>query len=90
MAKYGKGTAHANKMMPNMSTYGGQENPGYKPPTGNAGAKAHGLYSTKNNPLSTPMKGSAIGPGYGNSDRMKAMASKDAQAKKESLRGMAC
>ncbi len=89
MAKM-KGIATSNKMMPNMSTYGGQENPGYKPPTGSAGAKAHGEYSTKNNPLSTPMKGSAIGPGYGNSDRMKAMAAKNEQAKKESLRGMPC
>jgi len=90
MAKYGKGTAHANKMMPNMSTYGGQENPGYHPPTGNAGSAARGEYSTKSNPLSVPKKGSSIGPGYGNSDRMKAMASKDAQAKKESLRGQPC
>ena len=90
MAKYGKGTAHANKMMPNMSTYGGQENPGYHPPTGSAGSKAHGEYSTKNNPLSAPKKGSSIGTQYGNADRMKAMASKDAQAKKESLRGMPC
>lgn len=90
MAKGMKGTAAANKMMPNMSTYGGQENPGYKPPTGSAGAKAFGLYSNKKNPLSVPQKGSSIGPGYGNSDRMKAMASKDAEAKKESLRGMAC
>ncbi len=89
MAKM-KGVASSNKMMPNMSTYGGQEQPGYKPPTGNAGSMAKGAYSSKTNPLSTPMKGSAIGPGYGNSDRMKAMASKDAQAKKESLRGMAC
>lgn len=89
MAK-NKGTASSNKMMPNMSTYGGQENAGYKPPSGSAGAKAHGEYSTKNNPLSTPMKGSAIGAGYGNSDRMKAMASKNEQAKKESLRGQAC
>jgi hypothetical protein len=90
MAKGMKGTAHANKMMPSMSTYGGQENPGYHPPTGSAGSKAHGEYSTKHNPLSTPKKGSSIGAGYGNSDRMKAMASKDAQAKKESLRGMPC
>jgi len=73
-----------------MSTYGGQENPGYKPPTGNAGSAAKGLYSTKSNPLSVPQKGSAIGPGYGNSDRMKAMRSKDEQAKKENLRGQPC
>ncbi len=90
MAKYGKGTAHANKMMPNMSTYGGQEQPGYKPPTGNAGSMAKGLYSNKSNPLSVPQKGSQIGPGYGNADRMKAMRSKDEQAKKENLRGQAC
>lgn len=87
---YGKGTAHANKMMPNMSTFGGQENPGYHPPTGSAGSKAHGEYSTKSNPLAVPKKGSSIGPGYGNSDRMKAMSAKEAQAKKESLRGMPC
>lgn len=85
-----KGTAHANKMMKNMSTYGGQESPGYHPPTGSAGAKAFGNYSTKNNPLSVPKKGSSIGPGYGNSDRMKAMSSKDAQATKENLRGQPC
>jgi hypothetical protein len=78
------------KMMPNMSTYGGQENPGYKPPSGSAGSKAHGEYSSKNNPLAGPSKGSGIGAGYGNADRMKAMSSKDAQAKKESLRGQAC
>jgi hypothetical protein len=90
MAKGMKGTASANKMMPNMSTYGGQENPGYKPPTGSAGSAAKGEYSTKTNPLSVPMKGSAIGPGYGNSDRQKAMRSKDEQAKKENLRGQAC
>lgn len=78
------------KMMPNMDTYGGQENPGYKPPSGNAGAKAKGEYSTKGNPLSVPSKGSSIGPGYGNADRMKAMASKNAQASKENLRGKPC
>lgn len=90
MAKGMKGTAHANKMMPNMSTYGGQESPGYKPPSGSAGGAAKGLYSHKSNPMSVPEKGSAIGPGYGNADRLKAMASKDAQAKKENLRGQAC
>jgi len=90
MAKGMQGTASANKMMPNMSTYGGQESPGYKPPTGSAGAKAHGEYSTKKNPLSVPQKGSQIGPGYGNADRMKAMRSKDEQAAKENLRGQAC
>jgi len=90
MARGMKGTASYNKMMPNFSTYGGQENPGYKPPTGDAGAKAHGLYSTKKNPLSVPIKGSQIGPGYGNADRMKAMANKDAQALEEDLRGQPC
>lgn len=89
MAKM-KGVASSNKMMPNMSTYGGQENPGYKPPNGNAGSAAKGLYSTKSNPLSVPQKGSEIGPGYGNADRMKAMRSKDEQAKKENLRGQPC
>lgn len=88
MAK-GNGTSHT-KMMPNMDTYGGQESPGYKPPSGSAGAKAFGDYSTKHNPLSTPMKGSKIGPGYGNSDRMKIMAEKNKEALKESLRGQSC
>ena len=89
MAKM-KGIAHSNKMMDNMSTYGGQESPGYKPPTGNAGAAAKGLYGHKSNPMSVPEKGSQIGAGYGNADRMKAMSNKDQQAKKESLRGQAC
>lgn len=89
MAKGMKGTAHSNKMMPNMNTYGGQEQPGYHPPTGSAGSKAHGEYSSKNNPLSCPKKGSAIGPGYGNGDRMLAMRNKDEQARKENLRGQA-
>ncbi len=85
-----KGTATSKQMMPHMETYGGQNNPGYHPPQGSAGASAFGEYSTKNNPLSTPKKGSSIGPGYGNSDRMKAMAHKDEQARKENLRGMPC
>ncbi len=85
-----KGTATSNKMMPNMSTYGGQESPGYKPPTGNAGSAARGEYSTKSNPLAVPKKGSSIGPGYGNADRMKAMRAKEEQAAKENLRGQAC
>ena len=85
-----KGTSTSNKMMPRMETYGGQNNPGYEPPSGSAGAKAFGEYSNKRNPLSVPMKGSAIGPGYGNSDRMKAMSAKEEEAKKESLRGQPC
>lgn len=85
-----KGTSTSNKMMPSMDTYGGQNNPGYHPPSGSAGSKAFGAYSSKNNPLSAPKKGSSIGPGYGNADRMKAMSAKDAQSKKESLRGMPC
>ena len=85
-----KGTATSNKMMPRMQTYGGQEKPGYQPPNGSAGSKAFGEYSTKNNPLSVPKKGSSIGPGYGNSDRMKAMRSKEEEARKESLRGQPC
>jgi hypothetical protein len=89
MAKM-KGIASSEKMMPNMSTYGGQESPGYKPPSGSAGSAAKGLYSTKTNPLSVPEKGSQIGAGYGNADRMKAMNSKNEQAKKENLRGQAC
>jgi hypothetical protein len=82
-----KGTATSNKMMPHMATHGGQDNPGYHPPQGSAGAKAFGDHSTKHNPLSVPKKGSAIGPGYGNADRMKAMEHKNEQSKKESLRG---
>ena len=90
MAKGMSGTAHGTKMMPNMSTYGGQESPGYKPPSGTAGSKAFGMYSTKTNPLSVPQKGSQIGPGYGNSDRMAMIRMKDAQAVKENLRGQPC
>ena len=85
-----KGTAHAQKMMPNMQTYGGQESPGYHPPSGSAGAKAHGEYSSKKNPLSVPKKGSSIGEGYGNADRTKATSNKDQQLAKENLRGQAC
>ncbi len=85
-----KGTATSNKMMPRMDTYGGQNKPGYQPPSGSAGSKAFGDYSHKSNPLSVPSKGSSIGPGYGNSDRMKAMSMKNEQAKKESLRGQPC
>lgn len=86
----GKGTAHANKMMGHMQTYGGQESPGYHPPTGSAGSAAHGEYSTKHNPLRVPEKGSAIGAGYGNADRMKAMRNEKEQEVKENLRGYAC
>lgn len=89
MAKM-KGIASSNKMMPNMSTYGGQENPGYKPPTGSAGRSAKGEYGHSSNPLSVPQKGSQIGPGYGNADRLKAMRNKDEQLRKENLRGQAC
>lgn len=85
-----KGTATSNKMMPRMETYGGQNNPGYQPPKGSAGASAFGEYTNKSNPMSVPKKGSEIGPGYGNSDRMKAMSAKDAQERKESLRGKPC
>jgi len=85
-----KGTSTSNKMMPRMETYGGQNNPGYQPPSGSAGASAFGEYTNKKNPMSVPKKGSDIGPGYGNSDRMKAMAAKEEEAKKESLRGMPC
>ncbi len=85
-----KGTSTSNKMMPRMETYGGQNNPGYEPPHGSAGSEAFGEYTTKKNPRAVPEKGSQIGPGYGNSDRMKAMAHKEEQAKKESLRGQPC
>lgn len=89
MAKM-RGVASSEKMMPNMSTYGGQENPGYKPPQGSAGRAAKGEYSHDKNPLSVPKKGSEIGAGYGNADRMKAMRNKDEQLAKENLRGQAC
>jgi len=89
MAKM-KGIASSNKMMPNMNTYGGQEKPGYHPPTGNAGKGAKGEYSHNSNPMSVPKKGSQIPAGYGNSDRMKAMRNKDEQATKENLRGQPC
>lgn len=90
MAKGMSGTAHGTKMMPNMSTYGGQESPGYKPPGGTAGKSAFGQYSTKTNPLSVPKKGSQIGPGYGNADRMMAMRSQSEQLRNENLRGQPC
>lgn len=86
-----KGLANSNKMMPNMSTQGGQNDPGYKPPGGSAGSKAFGEYSNKDrNPLSVPRKGSSIGSGYGNSDHQKVMSMKNEQARNESLRGQAC
>lgn len=85
-----KGTATSNKMMPRMDTYGGQDNPGYHPPEGSAGRDAFGDYSHRKNPLRVPEKGSDIGPGYGNADRMKIMREKDIQEKKESLRGQPC
>lgn len=85
-----KGTATSNKMMPRMETYGGQNNPGYEPPEGSAGRAAFGEYSHKRNPMRVPMKGSDIGPGYGNADRMKVMREQEMQAKKESLRGQPC
>ncbi len=89
MAKM-KGVASSEKMMPNMDTWGGQDKPGYKPPSGSAGSAARGEYGYKKNPLSVPEKGSMIGAGYGDGDRMKAMRNKDEQLKKENLRGQAC
>lgn len=85
-----KGIASSNKMMNNMSTYGGQESPGYRPPTGSAGRAAKGLYGHPSNPMRVPEKGSQIGPGYGNADRMKAMASQREELRKENLRGQPC
>lgn len=90
MAKGMKGTAHSEKMMSHMNTYGGQESPGYHPPKGSAGKMARGEYSHERNPLRVPEKGSQIGPGYGNADRMKAMKDQREQLAKESLRGQAC
>lgn len=85
-----KGTASSNKMMPYMDTYGGQNNPSYKPPSGSAGSQAKGLYSKDKSSLSVPMKGSQIRTVHGNSDRMKVMKMKDEQAANESLRGQPC
>ena len=81
-------------MMQSMDSYGGQEKPGYKvgyvPPEGNAGPGAKGVYGHDSNPLRVPMKGSSIGAGYGNADRLKSMRLKDEQLRKENLRGQAC
>lgn len=85
-----KGTATSNKMMPYMSTQGGQNDPGYKPPSGSAGRGAKGEFSHNSNPLSVPKKGSSIGSGYGNADHQKVMNMKNEQARNESLRGQAC
>lgn len=85
-----KGTATSNKMMPEMQTYGGQNSPGYHPPTGNAGAAAKGVYGSSKNPMSVPKKGSQIRDTYGNADVMKAQASKNEQLTKENLRGQPC
>lgn len=85
-----KGTATSNKMMPNMSTFGGQNKPGYNPPTGSAGSAAKGLYGHKSNPMSVPKKGSEIKDTYGNADTMKAQRNKNEQLAKEGLRGQAC
>ena len=89
MAKGMKGTSH-EQMMPHMRTYGGQESPGYHPPTGSAGKGAKGMYGHEKNPMSVPYKGSQIGVEYGNADRHKAFENKDKQMKKENLRGQAC
>lgn len=89
MAKM-SGIASSTKMMNNMSTYGGQEAAGYKPPSGSAGRAAKGMFGHPSNPMSVPQKGSQLGAGYGNADRMKAMSNKDQQLKKENLRGQAC
>lgn len=85
-----KGTAHAHKMMPHMSTYGGQEKPGYHPPSGSAGSAAMGVYGHKSNPMEVPRKGSQIKDNYGNADTMKAQRNKAEQLQKENLRGQAC
>jgi len=80
------------KMMPNMETYGGQENPGYKPPSGSAGVKAFGPGSHKKNPLSVPKKGSSIGGDapYGAADRQKVQMLMKKQEANESQRGKGC
>lgn len=83
------GTSHI-KMMSNMQTYGGQEKPGYHPPSGSAGKAAFGEYSNKKNPMSVPMKGSQIRDSYGNADTMKAQSAIKEQLVKENLRGQAC
>ena len=89
MARKMEGTSD-EKMMVNMNTYGGQDKPGYHPPTGSAGRGSKGEFSHNKNPMKIPEKGSEIGAGYGNADRMKAMQNKDMQMKKENLRGQAC
>ena len=79
------------KMMANMETYGGQNNPGYKPPSGNAGSEARGDFSHKSNPRSVPKKGSQLAENaYGNADRMKVMKLEKEQSARESLRGQGC
>lgn len=78
-----------DKMMPYMTGFSN----GYVPPKGSAGSEAYGAYSTKGNPRPTPKKGSSISAAseFGqNSDRQKMMRMKDAEAKKESLRGYGC
>lgn len=72
-----------------MTGYGNAT--GYSPPSGSAGSKAFGEYSTKTNPLTVPRKGSSIpsGTGYGgqNADVQKMQGQIRAQAVKENLRG---
>lgn len=66
---------------------------GYMPPNGSAGKEAKGAFSYKTNPRPVPKKGSSINASgeFGqNADRSKMMGLKDAQAKKENLRGYGC
>lgn len=79
----------AEGKMPYMQANGGT----YKPPTGSAGSKAHGKYSSKKNPLSEPMKGSEIrasGAYAMNADKEKVQRLKNEQATQENLRGTGC
>lgn len=65
----------------------------YKPPSGSAGSKAYGKYSSKKNPLSEPMKGSEIKSGYAygmNADKEKVKRLESEQARAENLRGIGC
>lgn len=79
----------AEGKMPYMQANGGT----YKPPTGSAGKKAFGEYSSKKNPLSEPKKGSEI-KAYKNmgmnSDKEKVKRMESEQARAENLRGIGC
>jgi hypothetical protein len=79
----------AKQKMMNMTAYSN----GYTPPKGNAGSAAFGEYSHKHNPMQVPKKGSSITGirEFGsNSDHGKVQSLKEAEMKKEALRGYGC